>query len=298
MGEDTFKKIVQIALEEDGVDEDITSFSLIPKNISVSANIIAKQALVLSGIDCIKTIFENVKNRVKIKNFFKEADLVKSGSTVANISGDARTIVSCERTVLNILGRLCGIATMTKKYVDAVKSSRKTSSVLIVDTRKTHPGLRFEEKMAVKAGGGVNHRLGLYDMVLIKDNHLAFLKLYKDLKNDKQAIKIALNYTKNTGLPVQVEVKNKEELEVAIKEGAGLILLDNMRPYLVKSMVDWTECICSKLKIKKPIIEYSGGVNLKNVRKYASCGIDRISIGALTHSSASADLSMEIIGVG
>jgi nicotinate-nucleotide pyrophosphorylase (carboxylating) len=288
-----FKKLVEIALEEDGVQNDVTSSCVVSKNIKIKANIIAKQYIVVSGLYCIKDVIEFLDKSAKVKLFFKEGDCVEPCKIVASIFGKAKEVLSSERTILNILGRLCGIATMTRKYVEAVKGT----GVSVMDTRKTYPGLRFEEKMAVKAGGGVNHRFGLTDMVLIKDNHLAFLRLSENLETDAQAIDIALDCVAGIKIPVQIEVKNKQELEMAIKQGANFILIDNMKPSDVKSMVKMADSICSGLKIKKPIIEYSGGVNLKNVIMYAHSGVDRISIGALTHSAPSVDLSMEIVGV-
>src|ERR1700760_2301868 len=279
--------ILEAALAEDKVANDITTALTIPPNLRASGTIIAKQACVVSGLGCIPVfldIFAKMSatpvGRFEVISHPEIFDgvKVKKGQTLAVIRHNAAALLSCERVILNLMQRMCGIATLTNEFVKAV-SGTKTK---VLDTRKTIPGLRVLDKYAVCCGGGVNHRLDLQDGILIKNNHISLggglpAVLERALKNRK------------TNQWIQVEVRTQAELDQAIAGGAESILLDNMTPSQVKKAV-------KQIRTAQPNvqIEASGNMNLKTVRKYALAGVDFVSVGALTHSAAAADLSMRI----
>jgi nicotinate-nucleotide pyrophosphorylase (carboxylating) len=279
--------ILEAALAEDRVANDITTALTISPNLRASGTIIAKQACVVSGLGCIPVfldIFARMSTtpvgRFEVVSHPEIFDgvMVKKGQTLAVIRHNAAALLSCERVILNLMQRMTGIATLTHEFVKAV-SGTKTK---VLDTRKTIPGLRALDKYAVCCGGGVNHRLDLQDGILIKNNHISLgggipAVLERALKNRK------------TGQWVQVEVRNQIELDQAIAGGAESILLDNMTPSQVKKAVKQIRATLPKVPI-----EASGNMNLKTVRKYALAGVDFVSVGALTHSAAAADLSMRI----
>ncbi len=279
--------ILEAALAEDKVANDITTALTISPNLRASGTIIAKQACVVSGLGCIPVfldIFARMSatpvGRFEVVSHPEIFDgvMVKKGQTLAVIRHNAAALLSCERVILNLMQRMTGIATLTHEFVKAV-SGTKTK---VLDTRKTIPGLRALDKYAVCCGGGVNHRLDLQDGILIKNNHISLgggipTVLERALKNRK------------TGQWVQVEVRNQIELDQAIAGGAESILLDNMTPSQVKKAVKQIRATLPKVPI-----EASGNMNLKTVRKYALAGVDFVSVGALTHSAAAADLSMRI----
>jgi nicotinate-nucleotide pyrophosphorylase (carboxylating) len=279
--------ILEAALAEDKVANDITTALTIPPNLRASGTIIAKQACVVSGLGCIP-IFLNLfakmssapVGRFEVVSHPEIFDGVKvrKGQTLAVIRHNAAALLSCERVILNLMQRMCGIATLTNEFVKAV-SGTKTK---VLDTRKTIPGLRVLDKYAVSCGGGVNHRLDLQDGILIKNNHISLgggipTVLERALANRKDSQWI------------QVEVRTQTELDQAIAGGAESILLDNMTPSQVKKAVKQVRATLPKVPI-----EASGNMNLKTVRKYALAGVDFVSVGALTHSAAAADLSMRI----
>jgi nicotinate-nucleotide pyrophosphorylase (carboxylating) len=279
--------ILEAALAEDKVANDITTALTIPPNLRASGTIIAKEACVVSGLGCIP-IFLNIfakmsaapVGRFEVVSHPEIFDgvKVKKGQTLAVIRHNAAALLSCERVILNLMQRMCGIATLTNEFVKAV-SGTKTK---VLDTRKTIPGLRVLDKYAVSCGGGVNHRLDLQDGILIKNNHISLgggipTVLERALANRKSSQWI------------QVEVRTQSELDQAIASGAESILLDNMTPSQVKKAVKQIRTTLPKVPI-----EASGNMNLKIVRKYALAGVDFVSVGALTHSAAAADLSMRI----
>jgi nicotinate-nucleotide pyrophosphorylase (carboxylating) len=279
--------ILEAALAEDKVANDITTALTIPPNLRASGTIIAKEACVVAGLGCIP-IFLNIfakmstapVGRYEVISHPEIFDGVKvrKGQTLAVIRHNAAALLSCERVILNLMQRMCGIATLTNEFVKAV-SGTKTK---VLDTRKTIPGLRVLDKYAVCCGGGVNHRLDLQDGILIKNNHISLgggitTVLERALANRK------------TGQWIQVEVRTQTELDQAIAGGAESILLDNMTPSQVKKAVKQIRAALPKVPI-----EASGNMNLKTVRKYALAGVDFVSVGALTHSAAAADLSMRI----
>jgi len=279
--------ILEAALAEDKVANDITTALTIPPNLRASGTIIAKQACVVSGLGCIPVfldIFAKMSaapvGRFEVVSHPEIFDGVKvrKGQTLAVIRHNAAAILSCERVILNLMQRMSGIATLTNEFVKAVANTKTK----VLDTRKTIPGLRALDKYAVCCGGGVNHRLDLQDGILIKNNHISLggglpAVLERALKNRK------------TTQWIQVEVRTQAELDQAIAGGADSILLDNMTPSQVKKAVKQVRAALPTVPI-----EASGNMNLKTVRKYALAGVDFVSVGALTHSAAAADLSMRI----
>jgi nicotinate-nucleotide pyrophosphorylase (carboxylating) len=271
----TLRAFVDLALTEDLGPGDLTTRALFPKAVPAEAVITAKQAGVVAGLPVARAVFQQVDRRLKFRALVKEGERIKSGTVLAAIRGDGRSILTGERVALNFLQRLSGIATLTAQFVDAVKSAR----VAILDTRKTTPGLRLLEKYAVRIGGGRNHRFGLYDAILIKDNHLA---LHGSLAD---AVRRARSRApRRRG--VEVEAATLAEVEAAVRAGADAILLDNMSLDQLRKAV--------RLAGGRVFLEASGGVTLANVRDVASTGVDAISIGALTHSAPALDLSLEL----
>ncbi len=269
------KETIRIAIYEDIGHGDITSLLIVPEYKKAKASIIAKEDLILAGVPFIKEVFNAIDPGVEIQIFFDEGSRVKKGDIIAKISGSARSLLAGERISLNILQRISGIATMTNQYVKKVNGL----PVKIADTRKTIPGMRLMEKYGVRIGGGVNHRFGLYDGILIKDNHI------KVAGGVKRAIELAKKG--HHLLKIEVEVKNLDELKEALDAGADVIMLDNM------SITDMKKAV--KIAKGKAILEASGNVNLENIRSIAETGVDIISIGALTHSARAVDTSMKIV---
>ncbi len=279
--------ILENALQEDRATRDATSYACIDPNQRASATILAKQDCVLSGVGCISRILEvfaaldgTVTSHPEVTSHTEIFDGVRlhQGQSIAVIVHNARVVLSCERVILNIMQRMSGIATLTRRYVDAVAGTGTT----ILDTRKTAPGLRVLDKYAVRCGGGTNHRLDLSDGVLIKNNHIALaggavVALERALRNRRGP------------QTVEIEVRSLEEFDLALEHGAEAVLLDNMTPEQVREAVERV----SKLERRVPL-EASGGITLENVRAYAEAGVSFISVGALTHSAAAVDLSMRL----
>ncbi|MBI4654105.1 MAG: carboxylating nicotinate-nucleotide diphosphorylase [Nitrospirae bacterium] len=266
------------ALMEDIGHGDVTTSAVIPADHKSIADIIAKEDFTLAGIPFTERIFNLVNKDIKFKANKKDGDSVKKGTVIARVSGNTRSLLMAERVALNLLQRLSGIATFTRRFVECVRGF----SVKIIDTRKTTPGMRFFEKYAVRIGGGYNHRFGLFDGILIKDNHLAVTG------GVREAIKLAkLNI--NHMLKIEVEAKNIREVKEALSAGADVIMLDNMPLAEIKNAV-------KIIRLKRPeiIIEVSGNINIGNVREVAKTGVDLISIGAITHSAPAPDISMKI----
>jgi len=279
--------ILEAALAEDKVANDITTALTIPHNLRASGTIIAKQACVVAGLGCIPVfldIFAKMSTtpvgRFEVVSHPEIFDgvKVKKGQTLAVIRHNAAALLSCERVILNLMQRMTGIATLTNEFVKAVAGTKTK----VLDTRKTIPGLRALDKYAVCCGGGVNHRLDLQDGILIKNNHIS-------LGGGIPAVLERALQNRKTGQWIQVEVRTQIELDQAIAGGAESILLDNMTPSQAKKAVKQI-----RAALPKVLIEASGNMNLKTVRKYALAGVDFVSVGALTHSAAAADLSMRI----
>jgi nicotinate-nucleotide pyrophosphorylase (carboxylating) len=281
------RTILEAALAEDKVANDVTTALTISPNLRASGTIIAKQACVISGLGCIPIfldIFAKMSTtptgRFEVVSHPEIFDgvKVKKGQTIAVIRHNASSILACERVILNLMQRMSGIATLTNEFVKAVAGTKTK----VLDTRKTIPGLRALDKYAVCCGGGVNHRLDLQDGILIKNNHIS-------LGGGLPAVLERALQGRKTGQVVQVEVRSQIELDQAIAGGAESILLDNMTPSQVKKAVKQI-----RAKLPNVPIEASGNMNLKTVRAYALAGVDFVSVGALTHSAAAADLSMRI----
>jgi nicotinate-nucleotide pyrophosphorylase (carboxylating) len=267
--------LVKLALAEDVGRGDITTLAVVAKGQKAKAVITAKEDGVVAGLFVAADVFRHVEPRIKFSPKVKDGAAVKKGKVIATLTGSARGIVTGERVALNFLQHLSGIATATDKLVSRVAS--RGSRVKILDTRKTIPGLRALEKYAVKMGGGVNHRLGLYDAILIKDNHI---KLAGSLEK-------AVELVKGSGKSIEVEAGSLNEVERALAVGVDRILLDNMSPKTLRAAVK----LCKKAGIKT---EASGGINLNNVAAVAKIGVDFISIGALTHSAKALDINLKI----
>lgn len=262
------------ALREDAAFGDITTRAIVPKNLKAKAVLLAKQDLVLCGLPLVAATFRLLDPKIKIRAKFQEGAPVKKGAVLAELSGTARALLSGERVALNFLQRLCGIATLTRRFVAAVRGTRAK----ILDTRKTTPGLRLLERYAVAAGGGVNHRFDLRSAAMAKDNHLVVAG------SVREALARLARFKGRR--PVIVEVKDLRELAEALDAGARRILLDNMPVARLAEAVRRTA--------GRAVLEASGGVSLKNVRSIAATGVDFISVGALTHSAPAADISLEI----
>ena len=276
------KNIVKQALREDIGRGDITTESVIPKNKFVKAVLITREDGVVCGLNIAAFVFKLKDRNIRFKPQVKDGQRVKRGKVLAQVQGKAQSILTAERVALNFLSLLSGIATNTRAYVDKVKPYKAK----IMDTRKTIPGLRLLEKYAVRIGGGFNHRLRLDEMVLIKDNHLKVIRGYKRLGSLE---KVRRNYQ------VELEVKNLREFKQALKLKPDIIMLDNMSIKDMKKAIQIRNYRLPITDYRLPKLEASGGITLKNVRKVAATGVDMISIGALTHSVNSVDISLEII---
>ncbi len=272
------KEMAQRALSEDLIYGDRTTETLFPHPLPGTGSVIAKEDLIVAGLDLFETVFSILDPNVQLTRGITMGQMAKNGTEIVQIVGDGRAILKGERTALNFLQRLCGIATLTHQFVERVSGT----AVKIVDTRKTTPGFRALEKEAVRLGGGMNHRFHLGDMVLIKDNHIA---LAKGIVNAVKQTRAALSHP----LKIEVETTNLIEVSEAIKSEADIILLDNMPISEIRRAV-------AAIREKSPsiLIEVSGGITLKNVEEIARCGVDMISIGALTHSAPAVDISLEI----
>jgi len=266
---------VILALREDIGKEDITTNSIVPAGMRTSAKIIAKESGIICGLGIARLVFQSVDKNLKFTDKVKDGKAVKKGTVVAAVEGPARGILTAERVALNFLQRLSGIATLTNIFVKAAGGKVK-----ILDTRKTSPGLRVLEKYAVKIGGGFNHRLGLFDAVLIKDNHISVAG----------GLKKAVALAKKKYDRIEVEVKTPAQVKEAIEAGVTRIMLDNMSIAGIKRSVQLIRM--SKRKIE---IEVSGGITLKNIRSIAGTGADYISVGAITHSAKTLDMSLKVI---
>lgn len=281
--------IIMDALREDIGSGDITSSALFEKDVNVMADITAKEDCILAGIDVARWIFNTLDEKIIFRPLHKDGDRIRKGKKIISLSGSSRNILVGERAVLNFLGRLSGIATLTNRFVEKVKGTK----IEIYDTRKTTPGLRTMEKYAVRIGGGCNHRMGLWDGILIKDNHLDSLR-FKVKSSKRSIIKDTVKMVKGKGYKnVEIEVGNLRDYAEALDAGSDIIMLDNMKIEGIKKAVRLRN---SKFKIQslRPLLEVSGNVNLGNVAMIAKTGVDRISIGSLTHSVSSIDYSLEI----
>ncbi|MFH1541160.1 MAG: carboxylating nicotinate-nucleotide diphosphorylase [Elusimicrobiota bacterium] len=270
------KTIVKLALKEDVPKGDITTDVLISKNKIILAKFIAKENGVVCGLDIAKLVFQQLDKKIKFVKNINDGQKVKNGQVIATVKGKARVILTCERTALNFLQHLSGIATLTRKFVDIIAQSHNRTTSKIYDTRKTIPLLRELEKYAVRCGGGYNHRPNLSEMILVKDNHL------KIIQDSEFRIE---NLSK--GKKVEIEAENLEQIKKFLKLNPDIIMLDNMNFGLMKKCINYIR------KYSKCEIEISGNVNLKTIKKIASLNSDRIAVGKITHSASALDISLE-----
>ena len=269
------ERLVEAALAEDlGLIGDITTEATIPAGRTATCTMNAREAGVLAGLDIAAATFRHLNPGVTFKGRKTDGDTLKPGDTIATITGDARALLSAERVALNFTGRMCGIASQTRAYVDRVAGT----NAAIIDTRKTTPGLRALEKYAVRAGGGMNHRIGLFDAVLIKDNHVAIAG------GISQAIEAARARAGHM-IKIEVEVDTLDQLREALNHKIDAVLLDNMSPATLREAV--------AIVAGRVTTEASGGINLETVRAVAESGVDLISVGALTHSVKVLDIGLD-----
>jgi nicotinate-nucleotide pyrophosphorylase (carboxylating) len=269
------EKIIDIALKEDLGPGDITTSAIIDPSIKGKARLLAKEEIMLAGIEVSSKVFSLLDPEIVVECTYHDGDVVPNGKDIGIVKGSMRGILIGERTALNFLQHLSGIATLTRKYVDKTDPSR----VRVIDTRKTTPGLRILEKYAVRMGGGTNHRFGLFDGILIKDNHIA---VAGSISEALEKIKGRVPHT----LRIEVEVENIKGVEEAIGAGADAILLDNM------SLEEMKEAV--SIAGGRVLLEASGGVTLESIEEISKTGIDLISVGAITHSARSVDISLEV----
>lgn len=263
------------ALEEDIGSGDVTTDNIVPPEATLRGQIRAKQDGVVAGLDAVEVVFHLVDDRVTLTPLVDEGTCVNSGTVVASLVGPGRALLTGERTALNVLGRMSGIATLTRRFVDAVSGT----NARILDTRKTAPGLRTIDKIAVRRGGGENHRMGLFDMVLIKDNHIDFAGSLTEAVRRVRAAGV--------NQEIEVEVRTLEHVREALGLGVERILLDNMSNETMREAV--------RLNAGRAKLEASGNVTFENVKQIAETGVDFISVGALTHSAKVLDVSLKWI---
>jgi len=275
---DDIEKAVRFALDEDIGSGDVTTLATVPETAQSAGLIVARESLVLAGVEFAETAFRQLSSSIELHRMAQDGQKLNKGQTILAISGSTRAILSAERIALNFLQRLSGVATISAQFVEAVKGT----NAVILDTRKTTPGWRAFEKYAVHCGGATNHRIGLFDQVLIKDNHLAFLE-HELPSAVESAVKRCRKQFPN--LKVEVEADTLFQVQEAIKAGADIVLLDNMKIEEMRTAVEW-----ARGKIKT---EASGGVNLSTVRAIAETGVDFISVGALTHSAPAVDIALD-----
>lgn len=270
-------ELIELALREDIGGGDITSLATVPAAVQARGTLLAKAPGVISGLEVAREVFRRVDPMVTFTALVQDGQRVDAMTPIATVAGAARSLLASERVALNLLQRLSGVATVTARYVDAVQGARAR----IVDTRKTTPGLRALEKAAVRHGGGHNHRFGLTDGVLIKDNHLAAVG---GAQRVAKAIALARGAAPHT-LRIEVEVTTLQELAEALEAGADVVLLDNMDRETMREAVAMTN--------GRALLEASGGVTLETVAAIAATGVDLISVGALTHSAPALDISLD-----
>ena len=273
--ENLINKLLDLGIEEDINTGDITTESIIPESMNATATMTAKQDGVISGLEIVKMVYDRFQDDVVFTPYFKDGDTVKKGDVILKVEATYPTLLRGERLSLNIFQRMCGIATETARYVKELKDTQTR----LLDTRKTAPGLRVLDKLAVKHGGGTNHRMGLYDMAMIKDNHI---KMAGSIAKAVEQVRSKID----KGIKIEVETTNLDEVRQAIDAGADIIMLDNMTAEQMKEAVAYID--------GRALTEASGNITAENIREKASSGIDIISMGALTHSVKAFDISMGI----
>ena len=276
--ENLINKLIDLGIEEDINTGDITTESIIPESMTATATMTAKQDGVISGLEIVKMVYDRFQDDVVFTPYFNNGDHVKKGDVILKIEATYPTLLRGERLSLNIFQRMCGIATETARYVKELAGTHTQ----LLDTRKTAPGLRVLDKMAVKHGGGTNHRMGLYDMAMIKDNHI---KMAGGIAKAVEQVRSSIP----SDIKIEVEATNLEEVQQAIEAGADIIMLDNM------SNPAMAEAVAVIRKAEKGIkTEASGNMNIERLHEVAETGVDFISVGALTHTVKGMDISMNI----
>ncbi len=276
---DVINEVVARALREDIGQGDLTTLAVIPREARAEGLIAARESGVVAGLSVLSAVFAIVDPTLDVAGFVAEGAAVAAGAVIARVTGNARSILTGERVALNLIQRLCGIATLTARYVEAVRGT----GVRILDTRKTTPGLRALEKYAVRIGGGLNHRFGLYDGMMLKDNHLVLLAAHGD---DIGAAIRAAKAAVGPMVRVEIEVETPDAACLAAEAGADLILLDNMPPATLREAV--------RSVAGRAHLEASGGITLETIRAVAETGVDYISVGALTHSARALDIGLDL----
>ena len=276
--ENLINKLLDLGIEEDINTGDITTESIIPATMNGVATMTAKQDGVISGLDIVKMVYDRFQSDVVFTPYFKDGDAVKKGDVILKIEATYPTLLRGERLSLNIFQRMCGIATETAKYVKELEGTHTE----LLDTRKTAPGLRVLDKMAVKHGGGTNHRMGLYDMAMIKDNHI---KMAGGIAKAVEQVRSRIA----EGIKVEVETTNLDEVHQAIAAGADIIMLDNMDTQTMAEAVKIINAANNGIKT-----EASGNMSIPRLKEVAATGVDYISVGALTHTVKGMDISMNI----
>jgi nicotinate-nucleotide pyrophosphorylase (carboxylating) len=265
-------EIVRVALEEDIGSGDVTTSACVPADRKAAGYFIARESFVLAGTEVLQPIYEARGGVDEFVLLHQNGDHLREGDRIATVRGRARTLLECERVALNFLQRLSGVATLANEFAELVKGTK----CRVLDTRKTTPGLRMLEKAAAKAGGITNHRIGLYDAILIKNNHISAAG----------GVRQALENSSAAGLPIEIEVRTLDELDEALACGATHLLLDNLSP---QQAAQWIQRIAGRAAV-----ELSGGIDLDSVRSYAETGADFVSAGAITHSAPAKDISFRL----
>ncbi len=300
---DKISNIVQLAIKEDIGKGDITSEIFIPKDSKSEGIFIAKEGGIVAGLPVAKYVLSQIDQNLVFTSNVEEGSRVNKDTIIANVKGSTLSILSAERLVLNFLQRLSGIATLTNRFVEKVKGYKTQ----IMDTRKTTPGWRYLERYAVRVGGGTNHRMGLYDQILVKDNHLKIMETYQQEKEVESffkengvigsLVKRAREQIKN-GMLIEVEVEDLSQVKDVMDAGVDIIMFDNMEPSKISeavNMVKEYEKVRDTAMDKAILTEASGNITLENVGSYAQTGVDRISVGMITHSARVLDISLETV---
>ena len=276
--ENLINKLLDLGIEEDINTGDITTESIIPESMNAAATMTAKQDGVISGLEIVKMVYDRFQSDVVFTPYFKDGDAVKKGDVILKVEATYPTLLRGERLSLNIFQRMCGIATETAKYVKELADTHTE----LLDTRKTAPGLRVLDKLAVKHGGGTNHRMGLYDMAMIKDNHI---KMAGGIAKAVEQVRARIS----EGIKIEVETTTLDEVHQAIEAGADIIMLDNMDNNTMTEAVSIIKAANKGIKT-----EASGNMNIPRLKEVAATGVDYISVGALTHTVKGMDISMNI----
>ena len=286
------KDIVQLAIKEDIGDGDITSKIFIPDGSETEGMLIAKEAGVVAGLPVAGYVLSQIDENLIFTSNIEDGSRVKKGTIIGSVKGLTLSLLSAERLVLNFLQRLSGIATATNRFAEKIKGYRTQ----IMDTRKTAPGWRYLEKYAVRVGGGINHRMGLYDQILIKDNHLKTMESEKENGDIRRLVKKAREQIEN-GMLIEVEVEDLCQIKDVVDAGVDIILFDNMEPSQLREAVDMVKGFEKNQGAgtgNAILTEASGNITIENVEEYADAGVDRISVGAITHSARALDISFDI----